>query len=134
MLKKMIKPFDIVIIGFLFLFSFLPMYIFSTQVYSSDGKSSVYAVIQQDAKMLRKINLSTAEDQTFTIKKGAKYNIIQIQNKQIRIKEDNSPDQIGVRMGWKNEAGEQIVCLPHRLLITLESEKPHSNDDLIIPN
>ncbi|WP_099221246.1 NusG domain II-containing protein [Listeria costaricensis] len=134
MFKKMIKPFDIVIVGLLFLFSFLPIYLFSTQASPNNESDVIYAVIQQDGKTLRKIDLTHAKDQTFTIRKGAKYNVIQIQNHQICIKEDNSPDQIGVHMGWKKKAGEQIVCLPHRLLITLESETPDSDDDLIIPN
>ncbi|MCJ0589119.1 NusG domain II-containing protein, partial [Enterococcus cecorum] len=40
----------------------------------------------------------------------------------IRVKEDNSPDQIAVRTGWIDTVGQTSICLPHQLIITIEQE------------
>ena len=52
-----------------------------------------------------------------------------MENEQIRIKEDNSPDQIGVKMGWKGIPGQTIICLPHKVLIEIVAEKPEETED-----
>jgi hypothetical protein len=49
----------------------------------------------------------------------------------IRVKEDNSPDQIAVRTGWISRAGQTSICLPHKLVVELVSANP-ADDDMII--
>lgn len=60
------------------------------------------------------------------------YNIIEIADNQARIKEDNSPDQIGVRTGWISQPGQTAICLPHSLMIEIQGHFIE-NDDLILP-
>lgn len=50
------------------------------------------------------------------------YNIIEIYHGRIRVKDDNSPDQIAVRTGWIDTIGQTSICLPHQLIITIEQE------------
>lgn len=134
---KMVRPFDVIIIILLILLSFLPIVIFSAVQAEESGKDIV-AVITQDGKKIRTITLTGHNgDDIFTIHgKGKQYNIIEVKGESIRIKEDNSPDQVGVKMGWKSEAGETIICLPHKLFIDLKTKKPQKTDanDIIIPN
>ena len=39
---------------------------------------------------------------------------------EFELKEDNSPDQIAVRTGWISKPGQTSICLPHKLVISIE--------------
>ncbi|WP_066191279.1 MULTISPECIES: NusG domain II-containing protein [Gracilibacillus] len=132
---KMLKPFDIVIIVVLIFISLIPLTYFSIMQAQQKG-DTVVAEISRDGEVLREITLTGNEgNEEFTIEgEGDQYNRIEVDGERIRIKEDNSPDQVGVRMGWKDKPGETIVCLPHKLLIELSSENEDNGgeEDVII--
>ncbi|EOV1115651.1 NusG domain II-containing protein [Listeria monocytogenes] len=135
---KMVRPFDFVIIILLILGSFLPLILFSVAEAKHVG-DDVVAVISQDGKVVREIPLTGHKgNEQFTIKgKGAQYNLMEVDGERIRIKEDNSPDQVGVKMCWKSKAGDTIVCLPHKVFVEIKSTNKKSKDpdtDLIVPN
>lgn len=56
------------------------------------------------------------------------YNLLTITSQGIFIEEANCPDQICVRWGKISKPGQTIVCLPHRLVISItgnqEGEAP----------
>ncbi|MBC6296153.1 NusG domain II-containing protein [Listeria sp. FSL L7-1517] len=135
---KMVRPFDVIIITILILGSFLPLILF-TAAEAKTASDEVIAIVSQDGKVIRKITLTGHKgNEQFTIKgKGAQYNLMEVDDERIRIKEDNSPDQVGVMMGWKSKPGETIVCLPHKVFVEIKSTAKESNDpdtDLIVPN
>ncbi|EPA8843433.1 NusG domain II-containing protein [Listeria monocytogenes] len=135
---KMVRPFDFVIIILLILGSFLPLILFSVAEAKHVG-DDVVAVISQDGKVIREIPLTGHKgNEQFTIKgKGVQYNLMEVDGERIRIKEDNSPDQVGVKMGWKSKAGDTIVCLPHKVFVEIKSTNKKSkapDTDLIVPN
>ncbi|HAP9081438.1 TPA: hypothetical protein IWD14_002472, partial [Enterococcus faecium] len=35
----------------------------------------------------------------------------------------NSPDQIAVRTGWISKPGQTSICLPHKLVISIEKKE-----------
>ena len=49
------------------------------------------------------------------------YNIVTVRDGKIAVTEANCPDQYCVRQGFCN-SGEQIVCLPHKLVISFIGE------------
>lgn len=134
--SKMIKPFDIIIVVILLIISFVPMAVFAMNQGKEEEGNKVIAVITQDGKIIREVELTDhTENEQFMIKgKGKQYNLIEVENEQIRIKEDNSPDQIGVKMGWKGIPGQTIICLPHKVLIEIVAEKSEKTgeDGLIL--
>lgn len=135
---KMVRPFDVIIITILILGSFLPLILF-TAAEAKTASDKVIAIVSQDGKVIRKITLTGHKgNEQFTIKgKDAQYNLMEVDDERIRIKEDNSPDQVGVMMGWKSKPGETIVCLPHKVFVEIKSTAKESNDpdtDLIVPN
>ncbi|AYV69649.1 MULTISPECIES: NusG domain II-containing protein [Niallia] len=133
--SKMIKPFDIIMVVLLLIISFVPMAVFAMNQGKEEEGNKVMAVITQDGKVIREVELTGhTENEQFMIKgKGKQYNLIEVENEQIRIKEDNSPDQIGVKMGWKGIPGQTIICLPHKVLIEIVAEKPEkTNEDGLI--
>lgn len=130
---KIMKPLDIVIIVVLITISFIPLTVFSmTKTYNEGDK--VIAAIIQDGEVIKEITLTGHEgNEEFIIEgKGSQYNLMEVDGEKIRIKEDNSPDQVGVKMGWKSVPGETIICLPHKLLVEIRSEgNDTENEDII---
>nr|WP_034564927.1 NusG domain II-containing protein [Carnobacterium gallinarum] len=127
----LVRPYDIVLVILLMVFSFVPLSIFTWQQSQVSADSGVVAVISIDGKEVRRINLSDKDNaETFTLypKKG-QYNIIEVKDSKIRVKEDNSPDQIAVKTGWISKPGQTSVCLPHKLIIAIESSDPPVEDD-----
>ena len=129
--SKMIKPFDIIMVVLLLVISFVPMAVFAMSQSKEEEGNKVIAIITQDGKVIREVELTghTVNEQFMIKGKGKQYNLIEVENEQIRIKEDNSPDQIGVKMGWKGIPGQTIICLPHKVLIEIVAEKPEETED-----
>ena len=64
------------------------------------------------------------ENQEFTLEaEDGGYNIVTVKDGKIAVTEADCPDQYCVKQGFCN-SGEQIVCLPHKLVISflVESE------------
>jgi hypothetical protein len=132
---KMIKRWDIIIVALLILISFLPFTIFSAvqaKTMNGDVKNRV-ATITLDNKKIRKIKL-TGNTKTFqfTIHSGdGDENTIEVQKDRIRIKSANCPDQNCVLTGFIEKPGQTIVCLPHRLVIEIKSDREPSQDIIV---
>ena len=61
-----------------------------------------------------------AKKEGFDVFDGDSYNVIEIAEGGVRMKEADCPDQICVSRGLIRKSGQSIVCLPHRLVIRLE--------------
>lgn len=122
--KSGIKPWDIIIISILVVASFVPTIVFALSFDNAEiGNSVKYAVVKIDGKEVERFDLDEISSKMVTYyPSDTQYNIVEIQEGKIRVKEDNSPDQIAVRTGWISEPGQTSICLPHRLVITIEQE------------
>ncbi|WP_066025069.1 NusG domain II-containing protein [Enterococcus mundtii] len=122
--KSGIKPWDIIIISVLVVASFVPTIVFALSFDNAESGNSVkYAVVKIDGKEVERFDLDEISSKMVTYHPSdTQYNIVEIQEGMIRVKEDNSPDQIAVRTGWISEPGQTSICLPHRLVITIEQE------------
>ncbi|MGG5323381.1 hypothetical protein IGJ83_001653 [Enterococcus pernyi] len=122
--KSGIKPWDIIIISVLVVASFVPTIVFALSFDNEESGNSVkYAVVKIDGKEVERFDLDEISSKMVTYHPSdTQYNIVEIQEGKIRVKEDNSPDQIAVRTGWISEPGQTSICLPHRLVITIEQE------------
>ncbi|HMM22807.1 MAG TPA: NusG domain II-containing protein [Selenomonadales bacterium] len=58
------------------------------------------------------------------------YNLVEADNGRIRVKEADCPDQLCVRSGWIRVSPQQIVCLPYRVVIKIESARPADVDEI----
>ena len=74
--------------------------------------------VQVDGETLMELPLS--EDTRIVLGSGEHTNTLVIENETARVVEATCPDQICVRQGAVQYEGESIVCLPHRLAITVE--------------
>ena len=118
--NSLLRPWDGLIILLLVLLSFAPVVVFSLNRASSSTQEAVLSV---DGEEIKTFDLSD-KSQTYTYRyeeKDGDYNLIEVKDGRIRIKEADCGDQICVRRGWIDQSGETIVCLPHKLLIEIKS-------------
>ena len=123
-IRKMVRPFDIIIITLLIFLSFLPSIIFARNNSIDESENIVYAIVSINGEEVDRFQLTgntTHEFIEYNPNPG-QYNIIEIDGERIRNKEDNSPQQISVRTGWIDSPGETSLNIPHKLLIEIKSE------------
>jgi len=136
--KDMIRPFDVILIIFLLLASFVPAGVFAWQLSQIPEDSALIAVITINGVEVDRFELNETAQHlvTYTAEHGLvgnQYNVVEVDQSRIRVQRDNSPDQVGVNMGWISQPGQTIVVLPHRLLIRIEAEHQPHEEDIIIP-
>ena len=136
----MIRPFDIVIIVALIIFSFTPLVIFSYQQSqraqhseqvakqsAQKHRNDYTAVVSHNGTVLKRVNITTLTKTThYTYRdKDGHYNTITFEPKRVAITKANCSDQVCVRRGWIHKPGQTIVCLPHKVLIEIKSDSGH---------
>jgi hypothetical protein len=124
----MFKKWDIILIVFLVLLSFLPEIILGTML----GKSynETYAEITVEGKLYKKIILSahTGEEE-FKIQTEDGYNLVIVKDDSIAIVEADCPDKVCIKPGFISKPGESLVCLPHKIMVEVKGNI--SSDDII---
>lgn len=97
----------------------------ATLIYKTVIKGSEnIAVIKREGKVLKTIDLNkVTEAEEFMIKtdKG-NYNLILAKDNAISIKDADCPHEECVKSGWISKPGEMIVCLPYKLIISIEGQ------------
>ncbi|WP_125074261.1 NusG domain II-containing protein [Streptococcus canis] len=133
------KPYDYLLILVAIVISFIPLVVTSYYQSAATSSEALVAVVKINGKVADEFPLKKGgehQEKTYYPQKGH-YNIIEIDGEQIRVKEDNSPDQIAVRTGWISQPGQVSVCLPHQLIIEIQGSSSHSyqdnEDELILP-
>jgi hypothetical protein len=88
------------------------------------------ADISKEGQHVETITLRQGYHQEIRLGDNEHYNVIEIDNGRVRVKEANCPDQLCVRTGWVSAAPQQIVCLPYRVVVKVESAAPSDVDDI----
>ena len=71
------------------------------------------------------LHIYDSEDVALPLDKDAEYavstekgdNLVVVKDGAVCVREANCPNQDCINMGWVSQVGEQIICLPHELLI-----------------
>ncbi|HEL1760449.1 TPA: NusG domain II-containing protein [Streptococcus suis] len=134
---KQLKLFDYILIGFTLILSFLPAIFTYTHLTTDANEAKTIAYVRINGEVVDQFELSKDtphQEKTYYPNEG-QYNIIEIDGERIRVKEDNSPDQIAVMTSWISQPGQLSVCLPHNLLIEIKSVGGENTDEeeLILP-
>ncbi|MGL4914439.1 MAG: NusG domain II-containing protein [Romboutsia sp.] len=128
---KSLKKLDIIIILLLLVLSFTPNLIFSKTI--SKNYNSTYANIKVDGKFYDNIPLSSFKgEKTFNIKTKTGTNTIFIQNNIIKIIKADCNDELCVKQGEASNVGENIICLPNKLIIEIKGDEKDSSSDMIL--
>lgn len=132
---RMIKRWDVIIIIILILFSFLPFTIFSIKQSGKTNTDSLkVAIITVDNQLVKEVVLTGhIGNETFEIAESdLDVNMIEVNDETIHIKSANCSDQICVRTKAISKVGQTIVCLPHKLVIEIQTVDAESYDEIII--
>ena len=89
---------------------------------AANAGSGRVAVIKQDQKVLRRINLDdVTEPERIDVSKDYHESIL-VEKGRIRFEDADCPDRKCVKPGWITDPGQAAVCLPNRTLILIEGE------------
>lgn len=88
--------------------------------------------ITQNGRILKSVDLSLIPDgrqETYTV--GGDYTeVIQLERSRVRVKSSTCVSQDCVHTGWISKAGQSIVCLPNRLVVTLSGGSSSAGGDV----
>lgn len=129
-MKKKINKYDIALIVFIIaVSSFFIFYNGRNVTYSNTNR----AVIYSEGKIIGEYVLNDKYKNEFTVKTSNGYNKIKIENGEIWIEDASCTDKYCIHQGKISGSGENIVCLPNKLIIKVESEKKNKEIDFIAP-
>ena len=94
------------------------------------NQASTIAEIRVDSKLVKSITLRKGYNEEIRIGGQTEYAVIEVQDGRVRIRQDDSPRQIGVQTGWISKPPQQVVNLPYRIVIHLVSNESLDVDDI----
>ena len=95
---------------------------------SGNIKTDSVACIYSGGKLVKTIDLSTAENQTFTVySEGGGCNTIEIKDGTIGVINADCPDKICVHTAYISDGVQPIVCVPNRLVIRIEASRQENS-------
>lgn len=83
-----------------------------------DGEQNVY-------------ELPLSQNTTKSVTTDLGTNLIEIKDGRVHVEEADCPNQDCVHQGWVDAAGEQIVCLPHKLTVDIVDESAKATYDVV---
>lgn len=111
-----LKKGDIVLIICVFCIAaliFCAVYFLSPQGYT--------VKIEVDSENVAAFSLN--ENRTYTVKKDGKVtNVVEIKDKKVSVTAADCPDKICVKHREISKSGESIICLPNRVVVSIEGE------------
>lgn len=89
---------------------------------SADKGTRRIAVIKQDNKVIRKIDIDKVKKPEYINVSGRYDDVILIENGRIRFQDADCPDKICVKTGWLTQKGDMAVCLPNHTTVKIEGQ------------
>ncbi|MGL5615753.1 MAG: NusG domain II-containing protein [Sarcina sp.] len=128
---KLLRKCDILLILFLVFISFLPYFLFLN--YTKKNYNSTYAEIKVEGKLFKTINLSAHKGlETLELKTKEGVNKIIIKDNSISIEEAHCSDSICIKQGFIKKVGENIICLPQKIIIEIKGEESDNSEEMIL--
>ena len=87
--------------------------------------------ITLDGSEIYKSNLATEKDRIFTLNEADGF-VFEIRNHKIRILDAPCDDHVCVKTGFIGKTAKAAVCLPHKLVVTVEKADSGGDADIII--
>lgn len=119
-----LKKGDYFLIASITIFSVLALVVFSLMPQAGSKE----LLVKVDGKVQFQYKLRPGlESDFYQIVPYKGHNKLEIQGDRVRMLESDCDDQICVHQGWISEPGETIICLPHRVSVSIVGE---GEDDL----
>ena len=91
------------------------------------GEAGNYARITVDGEVYGTYSL--LEEQTISVSTDAGENVLCIADGEIWMEEADCPDGLCINQGKISGSNETIVCLPHKLVVSIEGEDADETED-----
>lgn len=91
----------------------------------AEGKGK-YVKVYVNEKLTKTFDLT--KDREYFIETKFGYNLLIIKNERARILDADCPNKICVNKGYISKNGESIICLPHHVVVTVESSEDKNVD------
>jgi len=98
--------------------------------YLFPASGAMEAQVSVNGVLVKTIPLKQGYYDELRIGADKEYDIIEVNNGRIRIREADCPDKLCVRSGWISTAPQQIVCLPNRVIIKIIPTQLPDIDDI----
>lgn len=115
--RKIFHKRDLIVIGTLVLLAVLVAFLIRPK-----EKGNAIAIITFQGQTVMEIDLATATDQHFSLRKNEQINF-EIKNHQIRFVNAVCPDKICEKNGFLSMANQLAVCLPNQTVLRIVSEQ-----------
>ena len=127
----MVKKWDIIIIAFLMVLSFLPEVILGFVAVDSTS-DIVYAHVIVDDEILKEIPL-TGQKELKEIEITTKYgtNVLYVEDEKIRVHSATCPDQVCVHQLDVSKPHQMLICLPNRFIVEIVGPSKDKDDTII---
>ena len=73
-----------------------------------------------------------SENTEYTIETEEGYNILKIEDGTAYLIDADCPDKLCVNEGKISKTGQSIVCLPHKVVISIEGEEDEEGVDVVV--
>ena len=115
-----------VLIGILTIASITAIFLYKEYGY----KLNKIAVVKENGKITKIIDLNKVKyNYEFTIKYDKiHFNKVEVEKGRIRISDSDSPQKIGMKMGWISKPGQSVICVPYKLIIEIEGKSSEKNN------
>lgn len=120
---------DKYLILFIILVSLASMFLMKNDIFSYDEK---YISIQVNGVEEKKIIFDkSVAGKTIPIETEFGYNLVEIGDEEVRVIEADCKDELDVKKGWINSVGDNIVCLPNKLVIEIKGRRDTTEIDYL---
>lgn len=80
------------------------------------------AAVTVDGQLVLTVPLTREATVTVGENRGFR-NVVEVSGGRVRVLDADCPDRLCVRQGWIRYSGESIVCLPHKLVVTVRGSE-----------
>lgn len=87
--------------------------------------------IRRDGKQIYSHVMRDGYKQQIDCSVDGHINIVEIDGKKVRMQDANCHDRACVRTGWLDAPPRQIVCLPHRLVVSIVKDDEQELDGIV---
>lgn len=104
--------------------------LFATRLMGANTDADTATVVIRDGAQ-NVYELPLGQDATKTVTTDLGTNVIEIKDGRVHVEEADCPNQDCVHQGWIDAAGQQIVCLPHKLTVDIVDEGAEAAYDVV---
>lgn len=94
-----------------------------------NNEPAAYVRISVNGTEVKKLSLD--ENQEYKVETENGYNIVEVNDGKVRIKKADCSNQTCVNLGTISKNGQTIICLPHKVEITIVSDEKPEVDAIV---